>query len=261
MTQAKSSSLADAQLDIWTAFLGALNRALQACEIFYGQIEALADQRGVIPKVFVSADLRCHFQSLVREKISLWTDFSQTLCGHLTSRTLKEMYTYGTWYDDYGSTATQPKAPKVNGAKKASDKDGMGLDECCLKVVQELAEWTETILGSRMSEIYRERMAHTERLLELLQAVVDPMTKEYAMVEKYFSAEKNVYFASLRSNIVLAQGVKKRMRLIDSSEVEGMATGAILMWTHVRIMQHRVITSQVSPPCLLYTSPSPRDRG
>ena len=61
--------------------------------------------------------------------------------------------------------------------------------------------------------------------MELLQSIVEPLSKEYATVERYFTPERNRYFASLRSNISLAQGVKQKMRLIDQNEVEWMATG------------------------------------
>jgi hypothetical protein len=127
------------------------------------------------------------------------------------------------------------------------DEDTALLDDSCHDLIRELSQWTETILGGRVSEIQRHRMGQTEHVLELLQFIVEPLSKAYATVERYFSTDRNHYFASLRSFILLAHGVKKRMRLIDQREVENMATGAILMWRHVRLMQSRMIISNDIP--------------
>jgi hypothetical protein len=230
----RSDALVHLKLRLWTAYLEALNKILKACDSYYSTLgDDMADSRGVLPKPYVDAGFRKLFQTLLEEKVQVWTGFGKLLCGHMRGRVLKELYTRTVWYSERAS-ATDPKS--------------LTLDEKCTDLIQELADWTETIMGGRMADIYRERMAQTERLLEVLQAVIEPLAEQYASVEKYFSTERNLYFASLRSNIVLAQGVKKRMRLIDNAEVEGMTTGVILMWTHVRLMQSRMINSSGIPP-------------
>ena len=95
----------------------------------------------------------------------------------------------------------------------------------------------------RAVEIQRQLMTQTEHILELLQSIVEPLAKEYATLERYFCADRNRYFASLRSNMLLAHSVKKRMRLIDQTEVECMSTGTILVWRQMRKMQSRMVTS------------------
>lgn len=230
----RSDAMVHLKLRLWTTYLEALNKILKASDSYYSRLgEGLADSRGVLPKPYVDAGFRKLFQGLIEEKVKVWSDFAKFVCDQLRGRQLKELYTRSVWYSE--------RAP-------ATDQKSLLLDEKCNKLVQELADWTATIMAGRMADIYKERMAQTERLLELLQALIEPLAEQYASVEKYFSTQRNLYFASLRSNIVLAQGVKKQMRLIDNAEVEGMATGVMLMWNHVRLMQLRTISSIGIPP-------------
>lgn len=234
ITGGRSDAVVHLKLQLWTTYLEALNKILKASDSYYSRLgEDMADSRGVLPKPYVDAGFRKLFQTLLEEKVRVWTGFGNFLCGHLRGRLLKELHTRTVWCSE--------RAP-------ATDPKSVALDEKCNKLIQELADWTATIMGGRMADIYRERMAQTERLLEVLQAVIQPLAAQYASVERYFSTERNLYFASLRSNVVLAQGVKKQMRLIDNAEVEGMTTGVILMWTHVRLMQSRMINSSGIPP-------------
>eukprot|EP00429_Kryptoperidinium_foliaceum_P026752 CAMPEP_0176127628 /NCGR_PEP_ID=MMETSP0120_2-20121206/64466_1 /TAXON_ID=160619 /ORGANISM="Kryptoperidinium foliaceum, Strain CCMP 1326" /LENGTH=132 /DNA_ID=CAMNT_0017462665 /DNA_START=38 /DNA_END=433 /DNA_ORIENTATION=- len=48
----------EVKFHVWVLFLESLNKALQLAEAYYNAIENLADQRGVLPKPFVSAEFR-----------------------------------------------------------------------------------------------------------------------------------------------------------------------------------------------------------
>jgi len=221
---------------LWTAYLEAMNKALKACDVYYEKLAETADQRGKLPNAFVSAPFRDLVQGLVKEKITAWTDFVEFIHELFSGAALQEYITRMIWHTE----------------RAISDVERSGtssvLYRMCNDLSMELSTWTETIVGSKMGDIYQIRMAQTEQILEHLQQIIEPLSEEYASVEKYFSTERNLYFASLRSNIVLAQGVKTRMRLIDNAEVEGMVTGVLLIWTHVRLMQNRMIHSVRIPP-------------
>ena len=233
-TDEKSCHLADLQMHIWTSYLIALNKSLKATDTYYTKMmEELADQAGVFPKIFISAELRSLYQTLVEDKVRIWTDLGTVFSNNLTCRVLKEWFTRSAWQNGVD--------------KKAQAQESKKLDEDCHALITELSNWTETLSGGRVAEIQRDRMSQTEYVLELLQSIVEPLTKEYATVERYFSKDCNMYFAGLRSNIVLAHGVKKQMRLIDQTEVECMSTGAILMWRQMRIMKSRMILSVKLP--------------
>lgn len=224
-------ALADLQMHLWTSYLGGLNRALKACNTYYTKIGDHADQRGVLPKMFVSADLRSHYQTLVEDKTKAWTELSEVFSKALSSRVLKEYYTRSVWHE----------------SKSTSKPEASPLDQDCHDLLMHMSNWTETILGGRMSVIFKDRIAQTEAVLELLQKVVEPLAEQYATVERYFSTERNVYFANLRSQIVLVLGVKKRMRLLDQTEVECMGMAVLLMWRHTRTMQSRMVMSKEIP--------------
>jgi hypothetical protein len=233
-TSERSIALAELQLQLWTAYLGALGKTLKACDAYYNKVaEEMADQRGVVPKMFVSAALRSLFQTLVEEKVRIWTELGTVFSNHLTSRLVKEWYTRTVWESQ--------RSPQPS-------EETLSLDERCHDLIREVSDWTVTLLGGRVAELQKQRMDQTEHLLEQLQTIVEPLAKEYETVEKYFSTDRNRFFASLRSNILLAQGVRKQMRLVDNNEIECMSTGVILMWRHVRIMQSRMITSVETPP-------------
>jgi len=110
-------------------------------------------------------------------------------------------------------------------------------------LIQVLTEWTKIIQGGRISVINKERRKRLEFVFDILRVVVESLGKEYDKVDKYFSKEQNDYFTSLLSNIHLANGVKRRMRLIEKEDIMSLTTGIILMWRHVRIMQSRVSAS------------------
>jgi len=223
--------LADTQLQLWIAYLQALTTTLQAYDKYYQKVaEDMVDNRGVIKKMFVSAPLRSLYRDLVETKARAWTGLGKELTKQLTPRVLKEWFTRAEWEGI------------------VEDESTLALDDQCHGLTKELTGWTYTLSGGRIAEIQRERMAQTELMLEHLQKVVEPVGVEHAKVERYFSAEQNQYFASLRSSIVLAQGVKDRMRLIDQNEVQSMCTGVLLMWRHVRIMQGRAAFSGEVPP-------------
>jgi hypothetical protein len=224
-------ALADLQMHLWTSYLGTLNKALKACNAYYTKVEDHADQRGVLPKMFVSADLRGLYQTLVEDKTKAWTELSNVFSKNLSSRVLKEYFTRSVWDE----------------CKSQSQVETSPLDQDCHELLNHMSNWTETILGGRMSDIFKHRIAQTESVLELLQKVVEPLAEQYATVERYFSTERNVYFANLRSQIVLVLGVKKQMRLLDQTEVECMAMAVLLMWRHTRTMQSRMITSKEIP--------------
>ena len=219
------------KLQLWTAYLEALNKALKSCDQYYEKLAETADQRGKLPNVFVSAPFRALVQDLVKDKILSWTSFSEFIGELFSGAALQEYITRMVWH-------TERDVASVERSGTATV-----LYKMCNELAVALATWTETIVGSKMGDIYQARVTQTEQILEQLQHIIEPLSEEYATVEKYFSTERNLYFASLRSNVVLAQGVKKRMRLIDNAEVEGMVTGVLLMWTHVRLMQNRMIHS------------------
>ena len=223
-TSERSDDLAGLQMKLWTSYCDALNKTFKACDSFYTVVQAMANQRGVIPKIFVNAPLRKEFQTLVEEKVRVWTEVGKIFTNLLTNRVLKEWCTWSVWRN------SRSKAP-----------EDQSLDTDCHDLVKELSEWTETIFQYSIPKIQESLMNQTEHLLELLQKIVEPLASEYEMVEKYFSKEQNMFFASLRSNILLAHGVRKQMRLIDQTEVENMSTGVILIWRQMRIMQSRMI--------------------
>jgi hypothetical protein len=221
---------------LWIVYLETLNKVLQACDKYYDRLAATADQRGKLPNAFVSAPFRDLVQSLVKDKIIAWTGFVDFICELFRGAALQEYITRMIWH-----TERDIKNAERSGTATV-------LYKMCNDLAIELSTWTETIAGAKIGDIYQVRMTQTEQMLEQLQKVIEPLSEEYASVEKYFSTERNLYFASLRSNIVLAQGVKTRMRLVDNAEVEGMVTGVLLMWTHVRLMQNRMIHSIRIPP-------------
>ena len=219
------------KLRLWTAYLEAMNKVLKSCDLYYEKLSETADQRGKLPNAFVSASFRDLVQTLVKEKIMAWTSFSEFIGEVFRGAALQEYITRMIWH-------TERDVVNVERSGSATV-----LYKMCNDLAIELSTWTETIVGSKMGDIYQVRVTQTEQILERLQRIIEPLSEEYATVEKYFSTERNLYFASLRSNVVLAQGVKKQMRLIDNAEVEGMVTGVLLMWTHVRLMQNRMIHS------------------
>ena len=235
ITSEKSHALQDMQLHLWTHYLRALNMTFEVCESYYTHVsDELADQLGVVPKMFVSAPLRSLYQTLVEEKVKIWTHLGQDIFAQaLTTSVLKEWYTRQVWID-VRNTIHQ-------------NEESLQLDDACHDLVKSLSSWTETALGGRVTEIQRQRMSQTEHVLELLQTIIEPLAREYAKVERYFSQERNRYFASLRSNIILAQGVRQTMRLIDQKEVECMATGVVLMWRQMRLMTSRMMLSSKVP--------------
>eukprot|EP00980_Cylindrotheca_fusiformis_P011098 scaffold2553_cov138-Cylindrotheca_fusiformis.AAC.6 len=227
----KHHALADLQMHLWTSYLAGLNRALKACNEYYTNIGEYVDQRGCLPKIFLSPELRGLYQTLVEDKAKAWTNLCDIFSESLSSRVLKEFYTRSVWFESQSQSKTEFSP----------------LDQDCHDLLLHISNWTETILGSRMSDIFKHRIANTESVLELLQKVVEPLAEQYATVERYFSAERNVYFANLRSQIVLVLGVKTRMRLLDQTEVESMAMAVLLMWRHTRTMQSRMLTSNKIP--------------
>jgi hypothetical protein len=236
VTSEKSHALQGLQLRLWTHYLRALNSTLQACESYYTQVsDELADQLGVVPKMFVSAPLRSLYQTLVEEKVKIWSNLGRDIFAQeLTTSVLQEWYTRQVWIDVRN--------------KNFQDEESLQLDDACHDLVKSLSSWTEIALGGRVAEIQRQRMSQTEHVLESLQTIIEPLAREYARVERYFSQERNRYFASLRSNILLAQGVRQAMRLIDQNEVECMATGVVLMWRQMRLMTSRMTLSCKVPP-------------
>eukprot|EP00536_Pseudo-nitzschia_multiseries_P001952 jgi/Psemu1/301117/fgenesh1_kg.26_\ len=104
-----------------------------------------------------------------------------------------------------------------------------------------------------MSDVNDERRKRLMTVFELLQAVGELLRSDYEVVERFFSKESQGYFSWLLSNIHLAHGVKRRMRLIEMDDVVSLTIGILLMWRHVRIMQSRVARSHSSqrlPLCL-----------
>ena len=263
-TLERSHALADTQLHLWTILLEGLNNALDACDVYYTKIgEELPDQHGVLPRMFVSLPLRNLFQTLVKEKIRLWTNigtsFSDVLLSSSNHRILREWYTRYVWdvYErqsggDGGAGGGSNVAAIFEREEELEyDLRPDTLDDKCYDILANLSAWTDTIMGGRISEIQKDRMKQTSEILKLLQSTVEPLSKEYSTVERFFSKDRNQYFASLRSNIVLAKGVQDRMRLIDHNEIKFMATGVIVMWRHVRTMQSRMNITPTSSPSTL----------
>jgi hypothetical protein len=228
-----SHTLPDLQIKLWSLYLGALARTLQACDVYYSRLEELADQQGVLPKIFVCAPMRALYQDLIQVKVTVMTDLAASLTSALNDRVMKEWYTRVVWQD--------------SNAEGASD-ESKSLDMDFQELLKELTEWTAAIQGSRMSAINRARYTQIEEVLESLQSIVDPLSHEYASVEPFFSREQKVYFDSLLSNTRHADGVKRRMRLIEKEDVISLAFGAILMWRHVRIAQSSMLISVCIPP-------------
>jgi hypothetical protein len=246
-TSERSNALQQVQFDLWVHFLLKLEGAVLAGNKYYTSVaEEMADQLGFVPQMFVSAPLRNLYQTMVEQKVQQWTDLGRFFSSTLTSSVLKEWYTRQAWQELRGSGYSTCSSRSSLDDDEASA--AMMLDEWCHDLTNSLSQWTTTILGSKVGEIQRSRMKQTEQVLELLQSINEPLSKEYMTVERFFDAERNHYFASLRSNISLAQGVKQKMRLIDQTEVEHMATGVILMWRHVRIMQSRIKNAAQDPP-------------
>eukprot|EP00934_Nitzschia_sp_Nitz4_P005294 Nitzschia sp. Nitz4//scaffold203_size38902//4748//8014//NITZ4_007656-RA/size38902-processed-gene-0.67-mRNA-1//-1//CDS//3329541412//5284//frame0 len=234
--QCGGTELSEQLFGLWTLYLQTLNRILKACDTYYDNLgEKLADQRGVLPQIFLNAEYRNMFQSFLGVKVQEWSDLGKEIGNRLNCHLLKEICTRRAW------ESMQPEL---------QDHLVIALDHDCQKVVLELAGWAETLMASRMPVIMAKRMERTESMLELLQSFVEPLADEYTAVEPYFAPERNQFFASLRSNVGLAHGVKKQMRLIDNAEVEGMATGLVLIWRLVRSMQGRVASSVGNPPPL-----------
>jgi hypothetical protein len=221
--------LPDLQMHIWTSYLGALDKAIKSCETFYNTIELMADQRGNLPKMFISKEFRAAFKTVVQEKTKTWNDLYAIFSKNLKSHVLKEYYTREVWQQS-----------------RNTFEDKL-LDEDCHELVKVLSRWSEVVFGGKMQEIMKERIGQTNDALGLLQKIIEPLAEEYATVERYFSTDRNVYFANLRSQVVLVFGVKKTMRLLDNTEVLSMAMGVILMWRHTRIMQSRMIKSKDTP--------------
>ncbi|CAJ1964381.1 unnamed protein product [Cylindrotheca closterium] len=232
LSKENTHALADLQMQFWTTCLMALNKVLKSAKNYYEKIEHHADQNGSLPKIFVSADLRELYRELLDEKRTAWTDVCNKYERGMSKRALREYYTRTSWYEFKSQSKTKPNR----------------LDEKCFELLDHLVNWTDTILGRRMSDIYKTRIGQTNQVLELLQKVVDPLTEQYETVERFFSSERNVYFANLRSQIVLVRSVKKQMRLLDQDEVESMVMGVLLMWRQTRIMQSRMVQSQAIPP-------------
>lgn len=229
-----SHSFPDLQISLWTLYLGALAQTSHASDVYYGRLEdELADQQGVLPKIFVSAPMRALYRDLVQEKVIVMSDLAARITKELNDRVMKEWYTRVVWQDS--------KAEGGSDKSKALDMDFHDL-------LKELTEWTVAIQGSRMSTINRARYMQIEKVLEILQLIVDPLSSEFASVEPFFTRERKIYFESLLSNIHHAYGVKRRMRLIEKEDIVSMAFGAILMWRHVRIAQSRMIISVSIPP-------------
>jgi hypothetical protein len=214
-----------------------VHETLKACELYYKRVEEeLSDQNGVLPKMFVSAPLRDLFQGLVEQKAKLWTNLGDSWLDILKFQVRKEWFVHHAWQQ----TTTRTFSPE--------SPDSGTVDPDCHDLVKSLMHWTETILGGRMNDIHRKRQEQTEHVLDFLQEIVEPLATEYSSIQNHFTPEKNKYFASLRSNIVLSQGVRHRMRLIDMNEIESMATGVIIMWRQIRIQQSKTINLSGIPP-------------
>ena len=234
-TSEVSNSLPEMQLHLWTEYLRSLTDAVRACDDYYSTLaKKFMDEQGVLVKFFASEALRDCYQNLVEQKGVIWTQLSRTLRTALTSQALKEWYTREMWADTR--------------AVLEGDEESFSLDINCHELTDCLVKWSETINAGKFSDIQKRRFALTEEVLERLQDIVEPLSNAYSKLEMYFSRERNKYFASLRSSILVAQGVKSRMRLIDAEEIEPMATGVILIWRQVRLMQNRMIRSVPVPP-------------
>jgi len=226
----KSHACADTQIHLWTVYLRALGIIFNACDTYYKILgEDLADQNtGKIPFLFVSAPFRSLYRNFAREKILAITDMGKSFAQGVTSSKMREFYTRLSW---------DRRKPDE------SCEECKQLDNDCRKLIQVLTEWTKIIQDGRLSAINMERRKRLEFVFDILRVVAESLGKEYDKVDKYFSKEQNDYFTSLLSNIHLANGVKKQMRLIEKEDVMSLTTGIILMWRHVRIMQSRVSTS------------------
>jgi hypothetical protein len=249
-----SHTFPDLQITLWSSYLGALAHTLQACDAYYENLEKLADQQGVLPKIFVCAPMRALYRDLIQDKVTVMTNLATCLTNALNDHVMKQWYTMVVWQD--------------SNAEGASD-ESKSLDADFHDLLKQLTHWTAAIHGSRMPAVYRARYTQIEEALESLQSIVDPLSREYASVDQFFSRERKTYFDSLLSNIRHADGVKRRMRLIEKEDVVSLAFGAILMWRHVRIAQSSMLTSVSIPPLplrlyhwmMLPGNPDPYDFG
>ena len=221
---------ADIQIHLWAVYLGALGETFNACDNYYKILEEnLADQNGRIPMIFTSAPLRFLYRNFAREKTNAVSDVLKSFAQALNNPKMKEFYTRLFWHR---------RKPEDDQCKESNQ-----LDDDCRKLIKVLTEWTKIIQGGRMSNINKERTKRLMCVFNILRDVVGSLGKEYDKVDKHFSKEQQNYFTSLLSNIHQANGVKSRMRLIEKEDVVSLASGVILMWRHVRIMQSRVAAS------------------
>jgi len=229
-----SHEFAALQLDIWTSYLGTLQKICKTTQAFYSRLEELSDQN--TGAIFVVGDSKevpqANFDFMDSIIISL-TDLSGTL-NSTTKRIMKEWATHLTWQNSHGESGLVQLT---------------NLDASFRALVDSFSKWIAPVRNINMEERAIERSKTVTETVELANGLLPELQDEFDSVRGYFTKEKSDYFHEFLDNADLY--CKKWTVLgmnVQHDSIFNMTAGLILIWRHVRIMQSWRTRSVNVPP-------------
>ena len=220
------------QLDIWTSYLGTLQKICKTTQIFYSRLEELADQNTGRINGYRKEVLQTNFDFMDSIITSL-TDLSGTLHS-TTKRIMKEWATRLTWQNSYGESGLMQLT---------------NTDSSLLALVSSFSKWIAPVRKLNMEEKTTERSKTVTETVEIANGLLPELQDEFDSVRGHFTKEKSDFFHEFLDNADLyckkwtVLGMK-----VQHDSIFNMTAGLILIWRHVRIMQSWMTRSVNAPP-------------